>query len=97
MPRTGTRPHVWKVQGFIPHQQYIAWQRSKAQATYRKEPWDLTFEQFQTAWGPLWERRGRRSGDYCMSRIDNEKAWSPHNVKCIPRIEYLRHQLTNGD
>lgn len=92
MPRTGTRPHVWKVQGLVPHQQYIAWQRAKAQAAFRDEAWTLTFEQFQTVWCGQWERRGRLRDDYCMTREDSQGAWSIDNVKCIPRLEYLRKQ-----
>ena len=92
MPRTDPRPHLWKVQGDIPHKQHIAWQRAKAQANYRKEVWLLTFDEFQRLWTPYWHLRGRGTHDYVMSRDDPDGAWALGNVAVIPRIEYLRRQ-----
>jgi len=91
MPRSGPRPHVWKVQGEIPHQQYICWLRMKAQADFRGEPWQLSFEEFQQAWQGRWERRGRGKDDYCLTRVNIQTAWAQDNVECIPRIEHLRN------
>ena len=90
MPRTGPRPRAWKIQGEVPHQQHIAWHRMRAQAIYRKEPWDLSFEQFQQVWGEFWYRRGRGAEDYCLTRLDIDLAWSPDNIQCIQRIDHLR-------
>lgn len=92
MPKQGIRPHTWKVQGEIPHQQHIAWQRAKAQANFRGELWMLTFEQYQQCWLGQWERRGRASDDVCLVREDPDGAWEPSNVSVIPRIEHLRRQ-----
>lgn len=92
MPRSGIRPHCWKVQGEIPHKQHIAWLRAKAQANYRGEVWLLTFEEFQRIWLGYWTQRGRASTDYVMSREDPEGAWAVGNVSCVQRFEYLRRQ-----
>jgi len=92
MPRQGIRPHCWKVQGHVPHQQHIAWQRAKAQANFRGESWDLSFESFQQLWQGLWELRGRANSSYCLTRNDPDGAWSMDNVSCIPRVEHLRRQ-----
>lgn len=90
MPRAGPRPHVWKVQGEIPHQQYIAWLKMKAQAVFRGEPWQFEFEDFQQVWQGHWERKGRGKDDYCLTRTNIQEAWSKDNVECIPRIDHLR-------
>ena len=92
MSRSGLRPHTWKVQGQLPHQQNIAWQRAKAQANYRKEVWLLTFEDYQRLWQGLWEYRGRGRDDYVMMREDHQGAWSLDNVQVTRRFEYLRRQ-----
>ena len=87
------RPHVWKVQGEIPHEQHIAWQKSKAQANFRGELWMLSFEEYQQLWLGKWDQRGRANSDVCMTRIDPEAAWEYSNVEIIPRIEHLRRQI----
>lgn len=92
MSRRGIRPHTWKVQGEIPHKQFVCWQQAKAQAAFRGELWMLTFEDFQRAWQGYWERRGRGTGNFCLTRQDPEGAWEPSNVSVIPRIEHLRRQ-----
>lgn len=92
MPKKGPRPHCWIVQGEIPHQQHIAWQRAKAQANFRKEVWCLSFEEFQQLWAGLWHLRGRDSLGYCLCRDDPDGAWIQGNVTCIPRVEHLRRQ-----
>lgn len=90
MSRSGPRPHVWKVQGEVPHKQYLAWLQMKAQASYRDEAWQFSFEDFQQAWLGKWDRKGRAKDDYCLSRRDPDQPWSGDNVECIPRIEHLR-------
>ena len=90
MPRAGPRPHVWKVQGEIPHQQYVAWLKMKAQADFRGEPWQFSFEDFQQVWQGHWEPKGRGKDDYCLTRTNIQEAWSKGNVECIPRIDHLR-------
>jgi hypothetical protein len=92
MPRTGTRPHTWIVQGEIPHSQYLAFLQMRAQANYRGEQFLLTFEDFQTLWHGLWERKGRNKDGYCLVRINPSGNWVKDNVACLPRLEHLRRQ-----
>jgi len=92
MPRSGLRPHTWKVQGEIPHKQYCAFLQMRAQANFRKEVFALTFEDFQNLWGEYWYRKGRGSGDYCLTREDPDGDWCIGNVTCMPRVEHLRRQ-----
>ena len=94
MPRQGPRPHVW-VSGPDPfrHKQHIAFLRQKAQANFRDEGWQFTFEQWLAVWGDLIEYRGRQKGSMTMVRIDYEKPWSPENARIVDRKEHSRVQL----
>ena len=92
MSRTGPRPHCWKVQGQIPHQQHLAWLQMRAQANYRGEEFKLTLEDFQTLWKDKWDLKGRGSDDYCLTRDDPNGSWELSNVSCIPRVDHLRRQ-----
>lgn len=92
MPRSGPRPHVWKVPGEIPHQQYLAYLQCRAQANYRAESFLLSFADYQQLWQGLWHRKGRGTDSYCLVRIDPEGAWTVSNCECIPRIDHLRRQ-----
>ena len=92
MPRSGLRPHTWKIQGETPHNQYIAWMRAKAQANFRGEVWLLSFDEFQRLWMAFWPYRGRGRDDYVMSRDDPDGAWAIGNVACIRRYDYLKRQ-----
>jgi hypothetical protein len=62
----------------------------KAQASYRKELWMLTFPEFQQLWLGMWERKGRGIDNYCLTREDPEGAWVMGNVACLPRHEHFR-------
>jgi hypothetical protein len=90
--KPGPRPHLWKVQGEVPHQQYIAFLRMRAQANFRRETFELTFEQFQDLWRGLWDRRGRGSDDFCLTREDQTQKWCSNNTVCIRRTDHLRKQ-----
>lgn len=92
MPRSGPRPHVWKVQGQVPHQQSVAYQRMKAQAKYRNEAFELTFEEFQQLWMNRWDQRGRGADQYCLTRQDPDQPWNTANCQCVTRKEYLQRQ-----
>lgn len=92
MPKKGLRPHTWKVQGAVAHEQYVSWLKSKAQAQFRGELWLLTFEQYQQAWMGQWDQRGRCRGDLCLTREDITGAWEYSNVTVMSRIEHLRRQ-----
>lgn len=92
MPRSGPRPHTWKVQGELNHQQYLAFLQMRAQAQFRGETFALSFEDFQQLWLGHWDQKGRGSGQYCLTRKDPKGKWTLDNVVCMPRIEHLRRQ-----
>lgn len=72
--------------------QYRAWTLGNAQATFRGETWDLTFEQYQAAWAGYWHLKGRGSADMCLARKDTEGAWTPDNINVIPRRDHCQRQ-----
>lgn len=68
----------------------LSWQRSRSQAKYRGEKWDLTFDEYCELWPTeLWQNRGRQGDSYVLSRENNRKPWTFSN--CI--IIYRRNQL----
>lgn len=96
--RPGPRPFMWKT-GPDPrtHEQYTAWLKARAQAQFRGEAWDLTFEQYQELWGDLWEERGRTRDSLCLSRADYEKGWSLANCQVVTRREHAARQRNQCD
>ena len=87
----GPRPFTWKTgPDPVTHAQFVAWGRARAQALFRQEGWELTFEQFQRIWGADWSRRGRRSDDLCMTRPYPDLPWSEHNAELITRADHNR-------
>jgi hypothetical protein len=87
------RPHVWKIgPDANRHKMYIPFLKARAQANYRNEGWDLTFEKWFELWDGQWERRGRGIDDLCITRIDPEKPWSDTNAQVVARIDHLREQ-----
>ena len=51
-------------------------------------------------WKDQWHNRGRRPDDVCMTRIDDEGAWSQDNTMIISRKEHFQKtaasKATNG-
>jgi hypothetical protein len=89
--RPGPRPLTWCTgPDPVRHDQYVAWGRARAQAQYRGEAWDLTFEQFEQVWSGSWHLRGRASEDLCMTRTDPDLAWMLGNIELITRAEHNR-------
>lgn len=84
------RPHIW-ISGpdEFKHSMYTPWLRSKAQAKFRKEEWNLTFDQFYDIWKNHWTRRGRSPSDLSMMRIDPKHPWASNNIIILPRNEQI--------
>jgi len=88
-------PHLWLV-GPDPlkkrlHDQFL---KSKAQANFRKEGWELERDEYINLWleGDRYLRKGRRPEDLCMTRIDTTKPWSLENCEIIPRSEHFKER-----
>lgn len=77
----------------IEHDKYYAWQKHRAQARYRKEDYNLSWEDFRTLWpNDMFVQRGRRPDDYCMIRLDSSEPWEPGNVEVVTRLYHLSTQ-----
>lgn len=91
-------PNIW-VTGTDPirRDKYYAWMKHRAQAKYRNEYYDLTFEQFEQLWidNDTWFNRGRKGTNLCMSLIDYNLGWTSGNVEVITRLEQLRKPKHN--
>lgn len=60
---------------------------SRCQAKYRKEEWNLTYEEFCTLWADHYLERGRDGHNYVMTRKDVLKAWDINNILVLTRLE----------
>lgn len=90
---TGPRPHTWIVgPDPIRHAKHTAFLRSRAQANYRNEPWAMSFEDYEAAWGDQWHRRGRGTDCLQLVRINCEQPWSATNVRLVDRTEFRLNQ-----
>lgn len=74
------------------HDMYHPWQMAKAQAKFRGEEWELTFEEYYELWKDHWNNRGRKAEDMCMSRHDREGPWDIKNTLIMSRLDHLRKQ-----
>jgi hypothetical protein len=99
----GPRPHLWKSGPDVEtHAQYEAWNVARTQARFRREAWDMSWEDWQTFWEGSWHLRGRTSTSSMMTRRDCRQAWSLDNVQLITRAEFgvwqqeLRRQRLAG-
>jgi hypothetical protein len=77
---------------FLQHEIYYAWHKHRSQAKYRNEVYDLTWEDWQEIWSntDLFLRRGRKSTDLTLTRIDDDGAWSMDNIQIMTRLEQLQ-------
>lgn len=90
--RKGPAPWLWRTgPDPVRHQQYIAWQRARAQCRFRGEAWNLTFEDWVEFWGDDWERRGRLPGQVRMTRIDWDQPWQLANMAKMDQQEHNAH------
>jgi hypothetical protein len=76
----------------VMHEMYYAWAKHKSQANYRKEDYDLTWEDWQVIWANHDDflRRGRKPDDLALTRKDYEKPWTLSNCEVVTRLEQIR-------
>ena len=66
--------------------------RQKAQAKYRKEVWNIDYDQWWGLWEPYWDLRGRCPTDYCMRQLDPQLGWEMPNVEVCERLTFFKEQ-----
>lgn len=60
-----------------------SWRMKKNQAKFRREEWNLSFDEYVQIWGDQWIEHGREKNDIQMARIDPEQPWQPGNVDLV--------------
>lgn len=84
------RPHTWKYgTDEFKHSMHQPFLQARAQAKFRNEEWNLTFDEFYDLWEDRWIHRGKNSVDYCMTRDEPTGAWEKKNVLVMTRYEQL--------
>ena len=73
------------------HEAGTAFIRSKAQAIFRGEEWNLTLEEYFALWRDIdrWRQRGRTPDSLVMTRWDFELPWDKDNCCIITRQQQL--------
>lgn len=92
--RSGPRPELWK-HGRDPQvrAQNLAFLRMRAQARFRGEAFELTFEDFQQLWQGHWHQRGRDRESTQLIRRDVRQPWNLANCELTNRGEFLDRLL----
>ena len=85
------RPHLRKYPDPLENEQYIAFLRARAQEKFLGREWQLTIEDWMKIWGrQLWFKRGRKTNDLALTRIDWNKPWHRDNVVLMTRADQIR-------
>jgi hypothetical protein len=85
------RPNSWK-SGPDPlvHRKYFPWLSARSQARYRSEEFLLSWEDWLALWPDhLWDKRGRKSDELALTRINHKGAWSIDNCHIVTRAQQL--------
>ena len=73
------------------HARHLGFHRSRCQAKFRGEDWQLTEQDWNAIWTPeRWRRRGRHIDDLCLCLIDEFGAWTTDNVIMLTRHTQLK-------
>ena len=89
----GPRPHTWKTgPDPVRHDQYNAWLKARAQAHYRKEQYDISFQDWIELWGTNWTRRGRGPDSLVLMRRRWQEPWSKRNAHLVDRPTFHARQ-----
>jgi hypothetical protein len=78
---------VW-ITGTDPYrrEKYYAFLQHRNQANFRKEEYELTFDDWEVLWSDSdLAKRGRSSTSLSLFRIDRKEAWSITNVDILQR------------
>lgn len=84
-------PHLSLYPGIL-WEQRLGWLRMRAQARFRKEAFELSWEEFQTVWQGKWHLKGRDNTSLCLTRRDWAGVWRMDNVELVTRVEHIRKQ-----
>lgn len=95
-----SNPDTWVTgPNLLTREKYYAYLKHRAQARFRKEPYQLSWEDWQTLWSDSdFQKRGRSKNDLCLARLDHLGAWELCNVVVCTRLEVLKRasEYRNG-
>jgi hypothetical protein len=85
-------PNSWKYgPDEFTHESHYAYLKHRSQAQFRKESYELTFEQWHNLWTPeTLAQRGRCADSLVLTRIDWGGEWSVDNVALVTRKQHLK-------
>jgi len=96
VPKTVTTrrrdPNTW-ITGPCPlrREKRYAWLKHRSQCNYRKEPYALTWEDWESIWtDELFLQRGRQRDSLCLMLRDINGAWSKENTVIATRHTQLK-------
>ena len=68
------------------YKKLLDFQRARAQAEFRGEPWQLTEDEYRKIWNDdRYNRRGRAVEKLCLTRIDSHGPWAKGNIAVMSR------------
>ena len=67
----------------------LAFVRSRAQAKFRKEDWELTWEEYQNIWKDSWHLR-QDTPPIVLTRIETDRSWCVNNVELTTQNRHIR-------
>lgn len=67
-----------RIEDCLPYQ--LKWEAQRNMARYRDIDWNITLEEWVSWWGDDIDRRGRKSDDLVMARIDMSKGYQLDNL-----------------
>lgn len=78
----------------ILHDWYNKWLKHRCQCVFRKEAYELSWEDFKSVWFPTdgsepWKSRGRSVDSLCLIRKDTALPWRRDNVEIVTRFKQL--------
>jgi len=79
--------------------QYYAHLKHRAQARFRGEEYNLTWEDWQELWRCCWQCRGRKATELSLYRIDNKLPWDTSNVVVVEnalKAQYYQKDRVKG-
>lgn len=79
----------------IDKEQRRAFAIQQSQAKFRKEEYNLTFEEFALLWNDKWHLRGMNSQSLCLTRVNTSKAWSIDN--CMLQDRLTKRRITGEE
>jgi hypothetical protein len=67
---------------------------ARAQAHFRKEVWEISFQEWVEIWGANWHRRGRGKQCLMMMKRRWDQPWTRRNAHLVDRPTFHARQAT---